>query len=180
MNKVGMMGIERRKSLGGRSKGVALLLDLIVRRVVVRVLLVEMVRGTVAVNTALDILETSEAKKTNIALGLEKNTSLPLRPAGVVTKDGIELVERLLLGLGDEEPDVANTQDAHDAKEDEDTVGSSSDKVGSGHADGEVVEPVGGGTDRDTLGTETEREDFGDLHELKRNQGKKKIKMKIK
>ncbi len=132
-------------------------------RVGVRVLLVEVVRGVVAVSsTTLDILDTGETKKTNIALGLEHHTSLPLRPARVVTEHGVKLVKRLLLGLGNHEPDVEDAEDAHDAEEDEHAVRSSGDEVGSGHADGKVVEPVGRSTDRDTLGTKTQREDLGD------------------
>lgn len=137
--------------LNRRGDGVTLLLGIGVRVVV---------RASVAVKATFAMLDTGEAKKTNIALGLEHNASLPLRPARVVAKENVELFERLLLGLGDKEPNVTNTEETHDSKENEDAVRSGSDKVGSRHADSKVVEPVGRGTNRDTLGTETEGEHF--------------------
>lgn len=134
-----MRGIfnESEGSLSGRGDDVTLVLG------EVGALLVDLVvRTVVGLDTGLVLLDTGETKQTNIALRLEHHTSLPLRAARVVTKDSVELVKRLELGLGDEEDDVGDGGEAHEAEEDEHAVRSGSDEVRRRHGNSKVVEPV--------------------------------------
>jgi hypothetical protein len=79
-----------------------------------------------------------------------------------ITKDLVHFFKSETLSLGDHEEDEGGGKETHDSEEDEGTVVHVLDHVGGGLSDGEVVEPVRRGTDRDTLCSDTEREDFSD------------------
>jgi hypothetical protein len=81
--------------------------------------------------------------------------------ASLVTKDLVHFFQSETLGLGDHEEDEAGREETHDTEEDECAVVHRADHIRGSLSDGEVVEPVGRGTDGDTLGSDTEREDFG-------------------
>lgn len=80
----------------------------------------------------------------------------------LITKDLVHLFEGKTLGLGNHEEDEGGGEETDDTEEDEGAVVHGFDHVGSGLSDSEVVEPVRRGTDRDTLCSDTEGEDFSD------------------
>jgi len=126
-----------------------------------RMLLMEMlVIGTRIVNAGL--LESRDVEQADVAHSLLEDEGVGLSAAGRVAEEVVHLVECAVLGLGDEERDVHDTQRAHEAEEDVHAVRCGGDEIRGGHADGEVVQPVRRGANGHTLGTKTEREDLGD------------------
>lgn len=81
--------------------------------------------------------------------------------AGLVTKDFVHFFQSETLGFGNHEEDEGGGEETDDTKEDEGAIAHGRDHVGSGLSDSKVVEPIGRGTDRDTLCSDTKREDFG-------------------
>ena len=81
--------------------------------------------------------------------------------ASLVTKDLVHFFQSETLGFRDHEEDEGGGEETDDAEEDEGAVAHGGDHVGGGLSDSKVVEPVGRGTDRDTLCSDTKREDFG-------------------
>jgi hypothetical protein len=107
-------------------------------------------------------LNVEQAQQSNVSLRVEHLLSLPSRSTTLVAKDSVELVQSSVLCLGNQEQDVSRCDDTHESEENVSAVRGLGDKVGGGHGDGKVVEPVGTSSDRDTLGSETERVDLSD------------------
>jgi len=83
---------------------------------------------------------------------------------GSLLEHAIDLLERQTLGLGNQEVSVDNAAKAKRAPDEED-LGAEvavflTDHVGGDDSDDAVPEPVGGGRETDTTGTDGDGEDF--------------------
>lgn len=99
--------------------------------------------------------------QTQLSVNSVESSAVVGSVASLVTKDLVHFFQSETLGLGDHEEDESGGEETHDAEENEGAVVHGADHVGGGLSDGEVVEPVRRGTDRNTLCSDTEREDFG-------------------
>lgn len=86
-------------------------------------------------HAVLVILQKSD--ETDILLSLEHQVSFPLASAGIVAEQLIDLVERPVLQLWDEEENPGGSYHTHEAQEDVRAVGCGSNEVWS--RDGDAV-----------------------------------------
>lgn len=94
----------------------------------------------------------NKGSQTNIPLGLAQQGGVFL--VLLAAKDAVHLLETGILGLGQEEP---NPEDADEEEGSEENVGAPLPGLQHGRhkeGNGEVVDPVAGGADGDTLGTD--------------------------
>lgn len=96
-------------------------------------------------------------------LGIDDLQSLPINSgsSGFVAEDFVHLLEREVFGFRNEPPYETGSDGADEAEENECTVFGGFDHVWGRLSDCEIIQPVGRSSDGDTLGSDTERENFG-------------------
>lgn len=99
-------------------------------------------------------------RQANIPLRLCQQLRIPL--ASMTVEYTVHFFERFSLGLWYEDPYPDKTREQESSEEDIRQPDDSLEHAGHEEGDGEVVDPIGGGTDGGALRADREREDFRD------------------